>query len=258
MISTIFVKLGGSVITDKSKPYSIDRETIESLARELAEYKKPLVLFHGNGSVAHTSASQHGGKHGYSSKEGIAIVNRDVLYLHSVVVDIFVKKKINAVSFRPNSFMVASGGRVEEVWTSALFRAVSQGLVPVIPGDVVWDSEWKSTIFSGERVINILVPYFEESGYKVSKVIEVGETNGVIHPSGFTIDLIDTKNFKAVYSNIQKTKYTDVTGGMQHKVQEAMKRAELGIQTVIINGKVNGELTNALNSKTIRGTIITK
>jgi isopentenyl phosphate kinase len=60
----ICIKLGGSVITDKSTPYTARRETIRAIARTLQKIKKPLLITHGVGSFAHTSAKKYGGNNG--------------------------------------------------------------------------------------------------------------------------------------------------------------------------------------------------
>lgn len=256
MISTTLFKLGGSVLTDKAKPYVLDQKTIESLSHELSLYEEPFVVFHGNGSYGHTSASQYGGKKGYLSKEGIATVHNDVLHLHSIVVGSLVSAGIPAISFRPSSMMTSKDGEVELVFLSPLFQAMSQGLVPVLPGDVIWDSTWKSTIFSGERLINILLPYFGQNGYTIQHVIEVGETNGVLTNDGNTISHITQNTMDDILKHLKKPVYKDVTGGMIHKVEEALTRARHGVKTSIINGKTQGELTKALRGESISGTVV--
>jgi len=48
----------------------------------------------------------------------------------------------------------------------------------------------------------------------------------------------------------------DVTGGMLHKIEDALIMASLGTETLLINGNRKNELTNALLGKKVEGTLI--
>ncbi|MBI4154352.1 hypothetical protein HY501_03370, partial [Candidatus Woesearchaeota archaeon] len=81
--------LGGSVITDKSKPYTARRDIIRNLAKEikeaLDEKKFPLIVGHGSGSFGHTSAakySTHNGAINKKSWEGFSKVQNDAARLN--------------------------------------------------------------------------------------------------------------------------------------------------------------------------------
>jgi len=43
---------------------------------------------------------------------------------------------------------------------------------------------------------------------------------------------------------------------MQHKVKDALKMTNLGIETLLINGKTKNELSKALLNKKVKGTLI--
>ena len=59
-LRTVVVKLGGSVITDKSKPFSYRSDVVSALAEEIASSDEKVVVVHGGGSFGHTVAKQHG------------------------------------------------------------------------------------------------------------------------------------------------------------------------------------------------------
>ena len=59
-----FLKLGGSLITDKSQPYTARLEVIDRLAQEILQARQEnpgllLLLGHGSGSFGHTPAHQY-------------------------------------------------------------------------------------------------------------------------------------------------------------------------------------------------------
>src|SRR5512135_360297 len=60
----IFLKLGGSVITDKTSPYTVRHEKLDALVIAIASLLNELpdiqlVLGHGSGSYGHSAASRH-------------------------------------------------------------------------------------------------------------------------------------------------------------------------------------------------------
>src|SRR3989344_7187737 len=250
------IKLGGSVITDKSTPYTAKISVIKRLAHEIKTANKSIILAHGSGSFGHTSAAKYGGKKGYVSKMGIAKVARDAMEINRIVMDILVKVGLPAVSFRPMSMVLASGGEMDNSFFGSLEVAFNQGLIPVVYGDVIWDKKWKSTIYSGETILNKIGIYMMSKGYGIDKIIQVGETYGVYDETKNTVSVITRKTWPKYKKFIIGLKVKDVTGGMQHKVEDALIMADLGIKTLLINGMIKNELSNSLLGKKVKGTLI--
>lgn len=253
----LLIKLGGSSITDKRIPYEVREGVIRRLAKEIkkAGNKYSLIISHGSGSFGHTSASKYGGKKGYKSLIGIATVSADAARLNQIVTDIFVEEGLPAVSLSPMSMILAENGSLINHFFVVIEETLKQDLIPIVYGDVIWDKKWKSTIFSGEKMISEITHYLIRKGYDIEKVIQVGETEGVINDKGETVPRIDLKNWKEVQKNIFDTKALDVTGGIPHKIEEALDLARKGIETFLISDKQNN-LLNAIMRKPIRGTII--
>jgi len=255
--SVTLIKLGGSVITDKNTPYKVRIEVIRRLAREIKNSKlTPLIIAHGSGSFAHTSAQKYGGNRGYKDKWGVAKVARDAMEINRIVMDIFVEEGLPAVSLRPMSMMLTKGGKLKKNLFEIIEEVLSQGLMPVVYGDVIWDKEWRSTIYSGETTLNKIGLYLLRKGYKVNKIIQVGETDGVYDLKSRTISLINKENWNKIKRYLIKNKRADVTGGMEHKIESALSIARAGINTLLINGNKINELLNAILGKTVKGTII--
>ncbi len=257
MKNVILIKFGGSIITDKSVPYKARPVVIRKLAQELKKIKDvSIVLSHGVGSFAHTSAKEFGGKKGYKSKWGIAKVANDVMNINKIVMDILLEEGLPAISLRPMSMMMISEGKLKKEMFEIVEEVISQDLIPVIYGDVIWDKKWKSTIYSGETTLNKIGLYLSQKGYKINKIIQVGETNGVYDDRGKTIPEINKRNWKSIEKYVFNSKRTDVTGAMKHKIENALSIAGKGIQTWITNGILPNELGYALQGKNIHSTII--
>ncbi len=257
MKTIILLKLGGSIITHKNIPYKARPDIIRKLAKELKKVTHTsLVLAHGAGSFAHTSAKEFGGKKGYKSKWGIAKVARDAMEINRIVMDVLIEEGIPAVSLRPMSMMMTREGKLKKDLFEIVEEVINQGLIPVVYGDVIWDKKWKSTIYSGETTLNEIGIYLSKKGFNVTRVIQVGETNGVYDDEGKTIPLINKENWKSIKRYVFNSKRIDVTGAMKHKIENALDVADKGIKTWITNGTIPNELSHALSGNNIHGTVI--
>jgi isopentenyl phosphate kinase len=250
------VKLGGSVITDKKVPYSAKVSAIKRLAGELKTCSNGLIIAHGSGSFGHTSAAKFGGKKGYKTKIGIAKVARDAMEINRIVMNILIEQKIPAISFRPMSMISANAGKTEGVFFEAVELALKQGLIPVVYGDVILDKKWKSTIYSGETTLGKIALFLKRKGFTIKKIIQIGETNGVYNDKKETISEISKNSWPKIKKFMFKLTAKDVTGGMKHKIEEALKMAKIGAETLIINGNTKNELKNAILGKKVKGTVI--
>ena len=250
------LKIGGSVITDKAQPYTANLDSIRRIATSLKKVKTPLLIAHGSGSFGHTSAQKYGGKDGYESSWGIAKVARDAEEINRIVMDIFIQKELPAVSFSPRSFLFADKGQLQKAFLNPLIEALNQGLIPVIYGDVIWDSSQKTTIFSGETTLNIICRELKKKDKRITKVIQLCDVDGVLDNNKNIIPVITKDNWQEIKLYISKSDIADVTGGMLHKIEDALSLAKGGIETWIINGNTGFELSPLLDEKLMKGTIV--
>lgn len=252
----VLLKIGGSSITDKTIPYKLKKEALKRFAKEIAKAKNVnLLIAHGSGSFGHTSASKYGGKKGYVSKIGVAKVFRDAAKINEIVVDALIDEGIPAVSIRPRGFMLAKNGKLNKIFINVIDELLKQKLVPVMCGDVILDSNWNTTIFSGEKSLNILALGLIKKNYNISKIIEVGETKGFEDSKGKTVATINKNNWKSLKKLVYGRRGHDVTGGMNHKVEEALNLSKNRINTYLVSSKPKS-LYNAIIGKQFLGTII--
>lgn len=253
--SITMIKIGGSVLTDKGVPYTARFKSIRSIAKTIKKINTPLLISHGSGSYGHTSAKLYGGIHGYKNKWGVAKIARDAMEINRIVMDIFIEEKIPAISFRPMSCMVSKNGKIEETFFRPIMIVLNQGLIPVVYGDIIWDQEWKSTIYSGEKILNNICTYLLDNGFSIARIIQLCDVDGVLDPRGKIISSINRNNWAIVQKYINHINISDVTGGMKHKIENALQMAQIGITTTIINGNIPDGLDKVLNGEKI-GTII--
>ena len=82
MKELVFVKLGGSLITDKTKPYTPLLDMMDDLALQIATTLQTqpnlrLVLGHGAGSFGHVAASEYKTRDGYPQASPLIHRERD-------------------------------------------------------------------------------------------------------------------------------------------------------------------------------------
>lgn len=253
--SLLLVKIGGSVITDKKTPYTSRLEIIQSIAKILKQVKIPMIIARGNGSFGHTSAKKYCRDFGYTTKLGIAKVAYDTMDLHTKVTEIFLEEGLPVISFRPIDQVITENGTVKESFFDPIRIALEQGLIPMVCGDIIWDTKKQSVVFSGEKILGLLCSYFQNKKYSILNIIELSNVNGVLNLKGEVIPSINSANWGAIKKHVRDDNSYDVTGGMRHKVEEALFAAELGIKTIIINGNSSRDIKKALKGKKV-GTII--
>ena len=159
----VLVKLGGSLITDKSRPYTPRSEVIERLCAEVSrargEGPLPLVLGHGGGSFPHVSASEHRTAEGVvdaRSWEGFIKVHQDAARLNALVCEALAAAGELPMPVQPSAACVASGKRIERWDPAPLQDYLAAGLIPVPYGDVSVDLQQGCCILSTEELFRHL------------------------------------------------------------------------------------------------------
>src|SRR5512136_648628 len=191
---TIFLKLGGSLITDKTKVEHARQPIIRRLAREIkaAREARPdlqIVLGHGSGSFGHVAAKKHGTREGVidrSGWQGYAEVAAAASRLNQIVVDVFVAEGVPVVSLPPSVSARCDDGRLSYLDTFVLRAALELGLMPLVQGDVALDAVRGATIVSTEDVFIYLVREFQPTcillAGEVAGVFERSDISGAIIP----------------------------------------------------------------------------
>ena len=241
----IVVKLGGSIISDKSKPFSFRQNVVEGIAEEISHFypKKKFLLVHGGGSYGHPLAKKYGIREGFDDEKmiGFSHTHQAMLELNKKIVDIFLKKNLPAFSVSPSSIFVIENGEVVEGSTAAMEALLEKNFIPVLFGDVAMARDRGMDILSGDQIIS-----FIESKMEVEKVIFLMDVDGIYdkNPDEEGAELVEILDEKISIEG--KTGKFDVTGGIKNKIEEAMK---MKCPVYFINGMTGGNLTKAIEGK---------
>ena len=257
------VKLGGSLITDKRTPETLRPDVLTRLAREVVEVAaripEAVLLGHGSGSFGHHAAACSGLNAGPCDEEqllGAARTQEQAAVLHGHVIRALHEAGGRPFSLAPSSFITAAAGRPVNVRAEPLLLALSNGLMPVVFGDVVLDREWGASICSTETVFLSLVPLLQREGLRVRRALWLGETEGIYDENGATVSRIDPQAAGHEWSNVGGAEGSDVTGGMRHRLESVIAMAGLGVPSRILDGRVPGRLERALFGEDVPGTEI--
>jgi isopentenyl phosphate kinase len=267
MKELVFLKLGGSLITDKTKPYTPLLDVMEDLALQIVTSLRSqpnlrLVIGHGAGSFGHVAASEYKTRDGFPRPSPLTHRERDstednywkgfaeVWYqassLNRYVMEALHKAGLRTISLPPSGSVIASDGQVSVWETTPIRMAMAAGMVPVIFGDVVFDEVRGGTILSTENLFAYLV-----KALAPDRVLLAGLEEAVwedFPARTRRIQQITPTSFEEIKYGLSGSTGADVTGGMAAKVMEMLdlvrENPELKIQ--IFSGLQPGNLVRAL------------
>jgi isopentenyl phosphate kinase len=271
MTGLVFLKLGGSLLTDKTRPQALRPDVLARLASEIAAAlaEQPdlrLLLGHGSGSYGHVTARQHGTRQGVHTPEqwrGFAEVGRVAADLNRLVVDALWQAGVPALRVQPSASALCHDGELRSLAERPLRIGLAHGLIPVVYGDVSLDEVRGGTIISTEEIFAYLAPILAPT-----RILLVGEVDGVLTADpatdapGDLVDSITPQTAPALLQALGGSRGIDVTGGMAAKVREmlALVRAVPQLGAVqILSGLTPGLVRAALTDETLAaGTRITR
>lgn len=242
----ILIKLGGSVITNKEKPLSPRKKTVENIAKNLKKLSEPFVIVHGGGSFGHywsVKYDMHTKPRKYDL-HGVSIVKNSMIDLNKIILDSFTKFKLNPYSLPPTDFM--SGSKPIPKKIKEIEQIAKSGLIPVTFGDALWYGEKKTFILSGDKIMTHL-----------SKILKPKLAIFALNEDGLYSDLKTKKLISeaaGVLPKISRIKL-DVTGGMIRKVEEARKISANGVKVFFVNGNKPGRIVKAVKNRRFEGTL---
>ena len=230
MSERLILKLGGSVITDKSADCAVNREQLASVASAIAGARAGgIVVIHGAGSCGHPEAKRYhldkGAKAGET--EGIFVTHRAVSSLNDAVVASLREKGVSAVGVHPLHVGIADNGRLVGFECRHLETMLMLGMVPVIHGDVVMDLSRGACIVSGDQLVRYLAV-----ALRINRVGLATDVPGVLDGNA-VVPHITRK--MVPHLQIGSSHHTDVTGGMRGKIDELLGLADAGIRSDIFH-----------------------
>ncbi|MCP8315054.1 MAG: isopentenyl phosphate kinase family protein [archaeon] len=242
------VKLGGSLITYKEKPLTINLEVIDSISNALSKSNIPLILVHGGGSFGHYFADKYGltTKPSRASAEGVSKTKVSMLELNLKILSCLDKHGMKPYPLPPSNFVELPIKAKRKLFLSL----IDHGLTPITYGDVLLRSEG-FYVLSGDEIARMLSEVL-----RPLRVIFLLNVDGVFRDLSQPDSLIEELKPEDLTSIQLKSIDMDVTGGMMFKLKEAIRMAKNGVDVMFINGTKPERILKALKGELLMGTLI--
>ena len=260
-LEIIILKLGGSLLTDKSTPFSLRAEILENCVNQIIESKKTVILVHGGGSFGHPIAKKYQISQGLNDtiKDqliGLSKTHQAMNKFNSIIINQFLDKGYPAVSIQPSSIFIKDFNQIFLKSIDPIKKLIELGIIPILYGDILlsWDNSF--TILSGDQIILKLCEKLQK--YRITKIIFAIEEDGIyIKDNGNKKLALKLKSNEL--NNLELAKLDqkiDVTGGIKGKLETIKEIIKFNIPVQIVNGIKNKNIFKALNNQYLECTTI--
>lgn len=216
---TDVLKLGGSLITDKTGTAELAPERLAAVAESIAATEPAsLVLVHGGGSFGHPVAEQHGISETSATRDPGAIVAIDdaMERLSKAVVSALHEAGVPAVCVRTSSMTWRDADDTVRVTADPIAAMLAEGFVPVLRGDVAVHEGVGASIVSGDDVSIAIA-----KALSADRVGLCSDVPGVLDEDGTVIPTVEA--FEDVAAVIEGPEGADVTGGIGGKIEAVLQ-----------------------------------
>lgn len=260
----LFLKLGGSLLTDKTRPEALRASLGQDLCRQIAcawqaQPQMSLVLGVGAGSFGHVPAQQYGLAQGTGHTEawyGAAVTADGVARLARRVVSWLLPHRVPVWPVSPSAQWHTHAGRIDTGNVQMIREALARGLVPLVHGDVMLDQVQGAAIASTEEIFRHLA-----APLRPDRILLAGEVSGVLadpdrgDTPANVVPLLDRKSRAGLQEVLGSSRGIDITGGMASKVNAglAMTDASPGTLVHIFDGRPPDAVRHMLENSRLPG-----
>lgn len=260
------LKLGGSLLTDKTKPYVIRKNVLESSALEIKEcisegLIQSLILVHGVGSYGHPLVLKHQLHKGFQSPDQIlpiAKTQAKVNEFRQMIVKQFHDIDIPMVLLHPSSMVISEKMKMTNYFLDALRSFVDLKTVPLLGGDILIDSVMGWSVGSGDQLAVLLA---KELGAKklifASDVPGIYESDPKMISDALPIERINLNELDTTLERMGVSGVTDASGAMKGKLKSivpAKSEIENGLNVGLISMMKYGNLKLFLKGEKVQHT----
>jgi isopentenyl phosphate kinase len=260
----ILLKLGGSLLTDKNKPFSIREEVVKSAIQQIIDAREKLILIHGGGSFGHPLAKQYSISKGINPSIenqifGLTETHQSMNKFNSYIISLFLEKNFPALSIQASSIFIKDSHIISSHSVEIIEAALDLKILPILYGDIILDKQGSFSIISGDQIILNLCENLKN--YQVSKVIFTMETDGLYiydKKSNEECTLV-TNCYSGELESFELANLgqkIDVTGGIKGKLNFIKQICDYNIPVQLINGLKEGYIYKSLKNQNINCTNI--
>lgn len=223
----IIVKLGGSIVTAKNRSRAtIRRAHILALGRIIKKHYRPalhsLVIVHGAGSFGHLHAAKHNlalGTKDHPEKTFAALENQILdQYLNTEIATLLHSVGLPITPLATHALVTNQGGVLKTLSLDTLQVALKKDAIPLLYGDMVFDTAWGLSISSGD----VLVAKLAET-LSAKEVFFASDVDGIFsqdphqHHDAVLIEETSLSKIRSGVISLGESHNIDVTGGLSKK-----------------------------------------
>lgn len=229
----VFLKLGGSLLTDKARPEHLRIQLGRRLACQISQIHAfhpefRLLLGVGAGSFGHVPALRYKVDQGVllgRSYLGAALTADAVARLARHVVGWLLEMQVPAWSVSPSSCWDSAHRSIKpETGSTIVSSMLERKVLPVVHGDVLLDTGQGASIASTEKIFRHLAIHL-----RPQLVLLAGEVKGVWRDpargdeQANIVQEIDSRKLDQYSGQFVGSRGFDITGGMASKVDYALQ-----------------------------------
>ncbi len=250
LVEPIVIKLGGSAITFKDKPYSVNEEALVRISRILRSYYEAggrMVLVHGGGSFGHQAVFERRSRKGVLDQRDVSMVQYIMLKLAVKVMDVLLEHGLPVTLYPGHALCRKKCQSISKL--DYIIEDLENGLVPMTHGDIIY-SDRGEYIISGDDLTLWIA-----SAIGATRVYFVTSEPGVLGPKGEVIEALNSIDQVRVFNYRE----IDVTGGVIGKLEKALNYSldhDVEIRVIDIEGLakvLQGKPAGTLIKHTRRG-----
>ncbi|MCS7110896.1 MAG: isopentenyl phosphate kinase [Ignisphaera sp.] len=253
MNAFVILKLGGALITDKEKPFSVKHSALYRVCREIGRaYRKcgkRIIIVHGGGSYGHYVVREHGDVYSIESISQVVWFMRE---LNMIIADVLNLYGIPALPMDTHAMFLRASNKLY-AFKEPLITMVNKGLTPVLYGDIVFNEMGEPEILSGDEIA-----WYIASLLKPSKLLFATSVDGVFDrdPTDRSARLLSIVKLSELdLLDVRSARGMDVTGGMRTKLSLGLKYMDGSTMTVyVFNGLRVGNIYHSICDDKVRGT----
>lgn len=253
----VIIKLGGSLIADKTKPRTIKHDAIKTAAAEIANLYKELdadVILGTGGGSAHITAKKYDcAKQAKTKKQllGMSITHTEVRELNGIVATALHDNGVPAFPLSPAGFMTSKGGILDSFHSEPIKTLLKNRCVPIMHGETLCDSELGGYIFSTEKVFNACLANLRQDYQKITAIYAM-DKDGILDSQGNVIPQLAKGEDIEVLGKLDH----DISGGIIGKIQGARAALKFADEVYIVGGNNDGAILKAANRLSVGTQIV--
>ncbi|NWF94997.1 MAG: isopentenyl phosphate kinase family protein [Candidatus Thorarchaeota archaeon] len=261
------LKLGGSLLTDKSKPYTAREDVIRRVAHDIRDcldsgLLQSLVLLHGVGSFGHPPVLEHGLHKGFRDKSQLMPLTRTQQKVNEyrlMLVKHMHEAGLPVNLMHPSSMIVSEGMRISSWCLDPLKGYLDLGTIPFLGGDVIFDRKMGFSVGSADQMAVLLTRELS-----AKRLLFATDVAGVFDRSPKAAGArfmpeIHLKDLDRLFAEMGATGAVDATGAMKGKLSSLLpiadmieKGLEVSILSLMREGSLRSHLTGSLDCTRIR------